>query len=125
LNAWRGYAFEEVCYVHSKQIKNALGIGGVHTEILPWRSKDEEGVQIDMLIDRDDRVINVCEIKFSLDIFTITREYDANLRHKVQVLMDKTKTRKNPHLTMITTFGLLQNEYSGHIQKSLTMDDLF
>lgn len=125
LNAWRGFAFEEVCYVHQNQIKQALGIAGVHTEIMPWRSKGEDPVQIDMVIDRDDRIINVCEIKFTMDEFAITKEYDAKLRHKLQVLMDSIKRKRNPHLTLITTYGLQRNEYSGHIQKSLTMDDLY
>jgi len=125
LNAWRGFAFEEVCYVHRDKLKQALGISGVQTDIMPWRSNDEEWCQIDMLIDRADRVVNVCEIKFTLAKFAITSEYDAKLRRKVQLLMEKTKIKSNPHLTMITTFGLQQNEYSGHIQKSITMDDLF
>ncbi|MBQ3657905.1 MAG: AAA family ATPase [Bacteroidales bacterium] len=125
LNAWRGYAFEEVCYVHQDQIKHALGISGVQTEIMPWRKTSTPGVQIDMLINRDDRVINVCEIKFSNGMYTITKDYDLKLRQKVEVFMTETKIKKNPHLTLITTYGLTPNEYSGHVQKCITMDSLF
>ena len=125
LNVWRGLAFEDVCFTHQSQIKRALGISGVHTQILPWRITDTEGAQIDMIIDRDDRVINICEMKFSTGEFEINKEYDAKLRHKIQVFMDTTRVRNNPHLTLITTYGLQKNEYSGHVQKCVTMDDLF
>ena len=125
LNAWRGLAFEQVCFVHQKQIKRALGISGVNTNIMPWRNSGENGVQIDMVIDRDDRVVNICEMKFSSGEFSIDRDYDMKLRRKVQIFTEKLKVRKNPHLTVITTFGLQKNEYSGHIQKCITADDLF
>ena len=125
LNAWRGFAFEEVCFVHRKQIKQALGISGVDAEIMPWRKAGADGAQIDMIIDRADRVINVCEIKYSSDKFLIDRDYDAKLRHKVETLMQTEKPKKNPHLTLITTFGLAENEFSGRIQRCITMDDLF
>ena len=125
LNAWRGLAFEQVCFVHQEQIKRALGISGVNTRIMPWRTTDTEGAQIDMIIDRDDRVINVCEMKYSNSEFAIDKDYDMKLRRKMQVFTETTHMRKNPHLTMITTFGLQKNEYSGHIQKCVTMDDLF
>ncbi|MEE3447214.1 MAG: ATP-binding protein [Bacteroidales bacterium] len=125
LNAWRGLAFEQVCFVHQEQIKRALGISGVNTNIMPWRNSGENGVQIDMVIDRDDRVVNICEMKFSSGEFSIDRDYDMKLRRKVQIFTEKLKVRKNPHLTVITTFGLQKNEYSGHIQKCITADDLF
>ena len=125
LNAWRGLAFEQVCFVHQDQIKRALGISGVSTRIMPWRTTGIDGAQIDMVIDRDDRVVNICEMKFSTGEFEITRDYDLRLRRKMQVFTTSTKLRKNPHLTIITTFGLHPNEYSGHVQKCVTMDDLF
>ena len=125
LNSWRGFAFEEVCYVHRQQIKNALGIAGVNTNILPWRAKGDDGAQIDMVIDRDDRVVNICEIKFCTDFFTIDKDYDLRLNRKINTFMEQTKLQKNPHLTFITTYGLSKNEYSGHVQKCITADDLF
>lgn len=126
LNAWRGYAFEQVCFLHERQIKQALGINGVSTDICPWRSKQaEQNAQIDMLIVRADRIVNVCEIKFSVNTFTIDKSYDAVLRNKLQVFQEETKCRYALHSTMITTFGITPNEYAGRIQSSLTMDDLF
>ena len=127
LNAWRGLAFEEVCFVHREKIKQALGIAAVQAEISPWRSKSTEGdrAQIDMLIDRADRVVNVCEMKYSTDDYTIDKKYDAELRRKLDVFANETKCRKALHTTLVTTYGLAKNEYSGRIQNVVTMDSLF
>ena len=126
LNAWRGYAFENVCFSHVWEIKNALGITGVQTEVMPWQSRQkEDGAQIDMVIDRADRVINICEMKFSVDDFVITKSYDKVLRHKLDLFSEETKCRGSLHLTLITTYGLSANEYSGKVQNVITMDDFF
>ncbi len=126
LNAWRGFAFENLCFSHLPQIKKALGIAGVQAEALPWRGKNEQdGAQIDMVIDRADRVINLCEMKYSGDDFRIAKAYDKELRRKIEVFAAETKTRKPMHLTLVTTYGLALNEYSGRIQNIVTMDDLF
>lgn len=127
LNAWRGFSFEEVCFVHSQKIKQALGIASVHTEISPWKSYGMEtgNAQIDMVIDRADRVINVCEMKFSTDDFRIDKNYDAELRRKIDVFVNETRCKKSLHTTLVTTYGLLKNEYSGRIQNVVTMDALF
>src|SRR5574344_168653 len=126
LNSWRGYSFENVCFSHLLQIKKTLGISGVQTESSPWKSKQEnDGAQIDMVIDRADRVIYVCEIKFCSDDFTITKSYDAELRHKLELFSKEIRGRKALHLTIITTYGLTANEYSGKVHNVITMDDLF
>ncbi len=125
--AWSGYAYEQVCMYHISQIKEALGISGVFTTVSSWRSQTSEtGAQIDLIIDRRDQVINVCEIKFSINPFTITKKYAAELRNKIGAFKEETGTRKTVFLTMITTYGLNQNMYStGLIQNELKMDDLF
>ena len=126
LNAWRGISFEEVCYVHQAQIKKALGISGVHAEIKPWRSKTaDDHTQIDMLIDRDDRIINLCEMKYSTGEFSIDKSYDAVLRGKIQSFLQQAPSRKAVHLTLITTYGLKPNKYSSRAQSVVTMDNLF
>lgn len=126
LNVWRGFAFEQVCFMHQEQIKRALGIAGVRAEICPWRSKSQDnGAQIDMLIVRADRIVNVCEIKFSINTFTIDKQYDAELRNKIQVFQDETHCKYGIHLTMLTTYGITPNAYANHVQSSLTMDILF
>lgn len=128
LNSWRGQAFEDVCFSHQEQIKRALGIQGVHTEIYPWRcisENDTPGAQIDMLIDRADRVVNVCEMKYVQGEFSIDKDYDEKLRNKIIAITEQTKSRKNPQMTLVTTYGLKNGIYSGRFQKVVTLDDLF
>lgn len=122
VNSWRGFAFENVCADHVWQIKFALGISGVHTETFSWRGR--EG-QIDLIIDRDDRLINLCECKFSFREFVIDKEYDTVLRERQAAFMEETGTRKSTMMTLITPFGLKRNEYFGRIQNTITSEDLF
>ncbi len=125
--AWSGYAFEQVCLSHLPQIRKSLGIGGVHTTVSSWRSQSPgAGAQIDLVIDRRDLVINLCEMKFSINPFSISKQYATELRNKIGVFKTETGTRKSVFLTMITTFGIQQNLYStGLIQNELQLDDLF
>jgi uncharacterized protein len=127
--SWSGLAFESICLKHSRQIKKAIGIEDVYTEISPWRyqpQKGEQGAQIDMLFDRKDNCINLCEIKFSLSEFTIDKKYAAALRQKIAIFREKTKTRKTLFLTLITTYPAKKNDYyTGLIQKEITMKALF
>lgn len=124
--AWSGYSFEQICLAHIKQIKQALGISGVQTATSAWVSNSQPGAQIDLLIDRRDHVINVCEMKYSLNTFTIDKKYAEELRNKIGVFTSEVKTRKSIYLTMITTFGLTRNQYSmSLVQNDLTMDVLF
>jgi len=125
--AWSGYAFEQVCLYHVRQIKKALGIAGVLTYSSSWKSKQKEGgVQIDLVIDRRDHVINICEMKFSMTPYTITKNYAEKLLQKMAVFRTETKTSKALHLTMITTRGLKPNNHSINIvQNDLKMEVLF
>ena len=125
--AWSGYAFEFLCRYHVKNIKKHLGIGSVYAEISNWRSQAKSGgAQIDMLIDRKDRVINLCEMKFSTKPFTITKAYADNLRHKMMVFKQETNTLKTLFLTIIAAHGLTENQYSQQlVQDALDMNALF
>jgi hypothetical protein len=106
-----------------QQIKQALGISGIQTNTSSWVG---EGAQIDLVIDRRDRVVNLCEMKFSQAVFTINKSYAQQLRNKVNIFRDTTRTNKSVFLTMITTFGLTRNEHSlSIVQNALTMDALF
>lgn len=127
LNVWRGLAFEDLCFSHTQQIKKALGISGVHTEISPWRSRTSEGnnAQIDMLIARADRTINVCEMKFVDSEFVVDKDYETKLRNKLSVFQTESKTKSSLHLTLITTYGLIRNSHSDKIQNVVVLDDLF
>lgn len=127
IRAWSGYAYEMVCFNHITQIKKALGISGVASKNSSWLSNEtENSVQVDLLIDRRDQVITMCEVKFSVSEFTINKSYADQLRRKITVFKQESETRKSVYLALITTFGLKQNAYSGGIvQNSLTMEHLF
>ena len=125
--AWSGYAFEQVSMAHLPQIKKALGISGVQSSISSWRStQSHPGAQVDLVIDRKDQVVNLFEMKFSINEYELTSQYAAELRHKIGTFKAETKTRKSVFMTMLTTFGLKENPYSGGIiQNNLSMEDLF
>lgn len=124
---WQRFTFEQICIDHTNQIKKALGISGVQSNDASWRGgTDEKSVQIDLLIDRRDQVINLCECKFSLDTFSIDKAYSEKLRSKIAIFKQITKTRKAVFLTMITTYGVEKNKYANLlVQNEVTMDDLF
>lgn len=125
--AWSGYAYEQICLQHTPQIKQELGVSGVYSEISSWRSMhSESGAQIDLVIDRRDQVINLCEVKFSINKYTITKKYADELRNKIGVFRQETSTRKSVFLSMITTYGVLENQHSlGLVQNDIKMDSLF
>lgn len=122
LNSWSGFAFENICFLHISQIKKALGILGVQTEVSSWHSADN---QIDMVISRDDRILNLCEIKFCISSYTITKEYDKKLKERLQDFITLEHPKRAVHQTFITTYGLTSNEYSQRIQSVVTLEDLF
>lgn len=128
IKSWLGFAFEELCFVHSRQIAKALGISGIDVEFLPWRflgDTETDGAQIDMVINRADNMVNLCEMKFWADEFSVSKEYDANLRHKLQTFIDKSKSKKSVNMVLITTYGLKRNEYFSRFQRTVVLDDLF
>ena len=125
---WSGLAFERVCLLHTEQIKRALGISGILTGEYAWRTPPKNGnpgAEIDLLIDRADKAINICEIKFSSGKYSIDKKYAETLRNKAVCLRTETKTKKAIFLTMITTEGLVQNEYANEVHQSLNADILF
>ncbi|HEV2482247.1 MAG TPA: ATP-binding protein [Puia sp.] len=128
---WSGMAFEGVCLKHVDQIKTGLGIGDKLTTEASWRyvppkGVDEDGAQIDLIIDRDDHSINICEIKFYTGELTISKAYAGELQQKLDVFREKTSTRKTLFLTLITTYGIKDNSHAiSLVKKSLTMDVLF
>ncbi len=130
-HTWAGLTFEQLCKDHIPQIKQKLGIAGVLSNESSWiaspqeGNEDSRGAQIDLLIDRRDQVVNVCEIKFSMNEFQIDKDYDRNLRNKISVFCQNTNCRKTVQLTMITTFGVQKNKYSGIVSNEVCLDDLF
>lgn len=127
ISSWRGFAFENVCFNHIEQIKFALGIPAVITETSAWSKKedDTDGVQIDLLIKRNDNVINMCEIKYYSGPYKVDKEYYAKILGRQAILAEKVSPKISIHSTLITTFGLTDNEYSGAFVNTVTLDDLF
>ena len=129
---WCGLTFELLCKDHVKQIKQALGILGVTTETFGWyqigkqmEDGERRGAQIDMVLDRRDMSINICEMKFSMNEFEIDKDYNMNLRNKIETFRLATNTQKTLALTMITTFGVKKNMYGGIVNSQVVLDDLF
>jgi uncharacterized protein len=129
VRAWSGFTFEQICLQHSDAIKYALQIGGIPCTFSTWRKMGNSsvaGAQIDMVIDRSDKVIHLCEMKFSTHSFEITKAYDLQLRNKVAAFRSELKSKKSVFLTFVTTYGLADNAYrKSAVQNELTMDALF
>jgi predicted AAA+ superfamily ATPase len=124
--SWSGYAFEQVCLAHIPQIKKALGISGVISRSFSWRSKTvDPGAQVDIVIDRNDGIISLCEVKYSETEYAITKEVDTNLRRKREAFKAETKTRKAVHLVLVTLNGMKRNQYSDTVQADVSADGLF
>lgn len=126
---WCGLAYERVVLNHIHQVKKALGINGIYTQAYTWRSNPSEDnkAQIDLLIDRADSVINLVEVKWSVDgkKYVITKEVEENLLNKKDTFVSQTKTRKSVFITMITLSGIERNSHSDCVTASLTLEDLF
>jgi len=127
--SWSGYAFESLCLKHIPQIKKALSIAGIYSLSSSFYKKGtatDKGIQIDLLIDRSDHTINLLELKFYKENFTLTKVYAEQLRTKMSIFRKATKTTKQLSWVLLTTFGMEANQHSlGLIQQALTMDDLF
>jgi hypothetical protein len=129
--SWCGCSFESVCFKHLKQLQIALGIADVDTHVASWRyspkkNSKEEGAQIDLVLDRADQCIHLCEIKFADKPFTITKSYAELLERKLRVFHQYSGRRQTVFLTLITPYGLSPNRYSEQlVAKQVTLKDLF
>jgi uncharacterized protein len=126
---WCGYAFESICLKHIPQIKKAMSIGGVFATASSFSKKGtatEKGTQIDLVLDRNDQIINLFEMTFYNQSFTVSKDYAQNLQNKKWIFEAESKTRKHLFLTLVTTFGITHNQHSlGLVDQVLTTDDLF
>ncbi|MEI9913088.1 MAG: ATP-binding protein [Bacteroidota bacterium] len=127
--SWSGLAFESICMKHIPAVKKALGISGIYSETAIWKSRgnsSNDKAQIDLVINRRDNCINLCEIKFYENIFSLDKKYAAALQKKKNIFRQEAKTNKQLFITLITSAGLLANENSiGLIDQQLKLDDLF
>ncbi len=128
LNAWRGFAFERVCLAHVAQVKDALGISGVRTEAYSLRVSPDEngrGAQIDLLIDRRDGIVNLCEMKYANGKYSITVDESERIRNRIEAARKLFGKNRTIHLTMITQDGIIRSPNSWDVQSVITLDDLF
>lgn len=128
LNTWRGIAFEEVCLLHTYQIKCALGVGQVASNQSNWSVASDDnskGHQVDLIIDRSDRIVNLCEMKCYADDFEVSAEYARTIRSRVLKVSENVSKRASIQPTLVTTFGLRPGANSGVFAKIVTLDDLF
>ena len=125
-NAWRGNAFEICCVNHVSEIKAALGISGVETMEYAWKSeKSAQGAQIDLLIDRKDGVINLCEMKFTDDAFEVDKVEYGKLMNRLSTFQKETQPRKAIHMTLVSANGFVNGKYASVFQNVITGEQLF
>lgn len=127
--SWSGYAYENICLKHLPQIKQALGISRVYTLASTFYqagTDDSAGAQIDLVLDRNDHVINLFEVKFYSDSFVFNKLQADQLRRKTSVFRQVTKTRKQIFWVLLTTFEVNKNKHlTGAVSDVLTMEVLF
>lgn len=126
VNTWHGLAFERICKAHIPQIKTALGIASVSTDFYTWRTNQiENGAQIDIIIDRADNTINLCEVKYSEDLYSLDKDEFLRIQNRINAFKTVTGTKSSIIPTMITTFGMKNGMYSDQIIAKIDMDALF
>lgn len=126
VSSWQGFSFELLCLLHLDEIKKALGIDRILNDASAWRSKQpEQNTQIDLVIERADHNINLCEMKFSSGMYAIDKGYEQKLRERMSIFLAETMTRCSTRITMVTTYGVLQNKHSGIVNDEVLLDDLF
>ena len=130
VEAWQGLTFELLCLMHIRQIRNALNIGGIAFDISAWFDKADKktgtsGSQIDLIIERADRIIHLCEMKFSQGQFKISSDYEMKLRNRMELFKEKTGTNRTLINTFITTFGIADGIHSSIVNGEVTLNGLF
>lgn len=124
--AWRGYAFENVCFNHIDQMKRSLGISGISSTQSAWNKRDDdEGTQIVLLIQRKDNIVNLCEMKFYSDEYVVDNNYYRKMFSRQNMLYEALPKKMSIQPVLITTFGLKFNEYSSVFQNVITLEELF
>lgn len=125
-NNWYGLAFERICLFHFRHIIKSLGVSGIHTEFYAWRSKKSvPAAQIDMVIDRADGIVNICEMKYSRLPYQLTISEKSKIQHREEAFLAENPDKQWTQIVMVTIRGLKQNAHSSIAQKVLTIDDLF
>ena len=125
-NNWFGLAYERVAMTHIPQVLKAIGVDRIHTEYYSWRSSEsEKKAQVDLIIDRADGIINLCEVKYSTGKYTISKDEYLKLANREEAFRRESETKKGLFLTFITTYGLERNGYSDMVNSQVSLADLF
>jgi hypothetical protein len=131
-HSWSGYAFENICYKHIDKITQKLDLTHVRCRISHWKYQatsldmQDNGAEIDLLIDRDDNAITICEIKYTTNPFVIDKNFAKNIMNKTDVFQSQTKTTKQVFLTLISASGIKKSSWTNDIiHNVITLDDLF
>lgn len=125
---WRGIVFEEVCLLHIRQIKQALGIADVSSSESSWivpGTDSHQGAQIDMIIERADNMVHLCEMKYYNDEYSVDIEEEMKMRRRIIAVQEHLKKRQSIQTTLVTTFGLKQGKHSGIFSRTVVLDSLF
>ncbi len=134
VGVWAGLTFELVCLTHLQQIKRALGIAGMETQVSTWRcaasrnaasGQPSKGAQIDLVVERADKIIHLCEIKFAAGKFTISKEYATRLQERLELFREATHTRCALVQTFITPEGLAEGGHRAIVHSQVIGEDLF
>ncbi len=130
VESWQGLTFELLCLMHIRQILHALDIGGVATEVSAWFDKTDKqnktrGSQIDLVIERADRIVHLCEMKFCQGEYRISAGYEEHLRNRMELFRERTHNKKSLVNTFVTTFGVAAGIHSGLVHSEVKLDDLF
>lgn len=126
INTWYGLAYERVCLYHVREIIHALRFDTIHTEYYAWRSNQANpGAQIDIIIDRADNNITICEVKYSKSEYTLSKSEFNKINNRSEIFKTETKTKKGIQTCIISTFGLKENDYADIASQTITLKDLF
>ena len=129
LSAWEGVAFERICLMHVQQLKQALGILGINANVCSWQHRANDvypkGAQIDLMIDRADNVINICEMKYSEERYVLNKAEADSLDNKLSAFKAVSRSVKSLHATLVVANGLMDNAYARKVQRVIDLDDLF
>lgn len=128
--SWCGYAFESICYKHINLIMRKLNL---KPSALPftWRyapkkGDNTNGAQVDLLFDREDDAITLCEIKYTDSPFMVDKEYAQKLRKRIAIFKKKTRTKKQLFLALISANGLTKSMYlEDMVSGMVKLEDLF
>jgi len=132
--SWAGYTFETICLKHANKLIEKLELSSLVIGAIPWRfisnknpnENESNGAQIDLILQRNDGSVTLCEIKFNLKEIIIDKTFRANLLNKVAAYRKTTKIDEHVFIVMVTCAGVKKNNYAKELlADQLVLADLF